>query len=62
MRLQKWWTHGAAKWHSLSSASIDGGDPVDRISGPAGLVSIALDDTSIYWANSNDVAVMVMPK
>lgn len=49
---------------TLSQAAIHGGDyPIELVKGPpGGVVSLALDSTSIYWANSNDSAIMMMPK
>jgi hypothetical protein len=49
---------------AVSAAPIQGGgaDPTPIAQGPAGVVSLAMDATSIYWANSEDGAVMMMPK
>jgi len=47
---------------TVSMAPLTGGAPAVIASGPAGTVSLALDMTSIDWANSADGAVMTMPK
>ena len=46
----------------VSVASVQGGEAAVIGEGPPGKVSLALDATSIYWANSGDGAIIVRPK
>lgn len=46
----------------VSVASVHGGEATRISKGPSGRVSLALDMTSLYWANSTDGAIIMMPK
>jgi hypothetical protein len=47
----------------VSTAQVIPGVTADvLVTGPAGLVSLALDSVNLYWANSADGTVVVMPK
>lgn len=46
----------------VNMASVHGGEAERLGQGPVGKVSLAIDATSIYWANSADGAIIVRPK
>jgi hypothetical protein len=48
---------------TVNMAPLYGGEPVEIAKGPANAkVSLAIDMTSIYWANSQSGSLMAMPK
>jgi hypothetical protein len=47
---------------AVNVATIRGGDAVQIAKGPTGKVSMAMDQTSIYWANSIDGSIITMPR
>jgi outer membrane protein assembly factor BamB len=48
---------------TVNMAPLYGGEPVEIAKGPANAkVSLAIDATSIYWANSQSGTLMAMPK
>lgn len=47
---------------AVNVAAIRGGDAVQIAKGPTGKVSMAMDQTSIYWANSADGTILTMPR
>ena len=47
---------------AVNVAAIHGGDAVQLAKGPTGKVSMAMDQSSIYFANSNDDAIIAMPR
>jgi hypothetical protein len=47
---------------AVNVAAIQGGEAQQIAKGPAGKVSITLDQASIYWANSEDGVILSMPR
>jgi hypothetical protein len=47
---------------AVSVASVHGGEAQQIGKGPGGKVSLAIDATSIYWANPGDGAIIMMAK
>jgi hypothetical protein len=47
---------------AVNVAAIHGGDAVQIAKGPTGKVSLTMDQASIYWANSEDGAILAMPR
>jgi hypothetical protein len=51
-----------APYGAVASISIDGGEPYRFARGVPGKTSIAVDQTSIYWAHQEGDALLTMPK
>lgn len=47
---------------AVNVAAIQGGEAQQLAKGPAGKVSITMDQASIYWANSEDGVILSMPR
>jgi hypothetical protein len=47
---------------AVNVAAIQGGEAQQIAKGPAGKVSITMDQASIYWANSEDGVILSMPR